>query len=212
MTPYAVIAVLMFVGRVAYFRQDRACMIGLRKYSSLSLLTYDLYINVFLTGMFLWPLLGSRLTNPRIRRMAQRTLVAAVAALTTSTVNIAVLTIMHGQQLSWVCLGSCGTDVTLNAVALFWVTSYGTSSAPVAPSKDNHEVENSIGENHHGSAGGSAPGPAELVPPINEPPMAFVAQYSNLMRGIMPDFFGAGRISNVNRRGLDLESTIPTED
>ena len=33
-----------------------------------------------------------------------------------------VLTIMHGQQLGWVCLGSCGTDVTINALALYFVT------------------------------------------------------------------------------------------
>ena len=33
-----------------------------------------------------------------------------------------VLTIMHGQQLGWVCLGSCGADVTINALALFFVT------------------------------------------------------------------------------------------
>ncbi|KAH7323290.1 hypothetical protein B0J17DRAFT_620975 [Rhizoctonia solani] len=122
MAPYVVIVILMFIGRVAYFRDDRACIIGLRKYASLSLLIYDLYINMFLTGMFLWPLFRSRLANPKIKKMALRTLVAAFAALTTSTINIAVLTIMHGQQLGWVCLGSCGTDVTVNALVLFWVT------------------------------------------------------------------------------------------
>ncbi|CAE6489551.1 unnamed protein product [Rhizoctonia solani] len=101
MAPYAVIVILMFIGRVAYFRDDRACIIGLQKYASLSLLIYDLYINIFLTGMFLWPLFRSRLSNPKIKKMALRTLVAAFAALTTSTINIAVLTIMHGQQLGW---------------------------------------------------------------------------------------------------------------
>jgi hypothetical protein len=33
-----------------------------------------------------------------------------------------VLTVMHGQQLGWVCLGSCGTDVIINALALYFVT------------------------------------------------------------------------------------------
>ncbi|CAE6369734.1 unnamed protein product [Rhizoctonia solani] len=122
MMPYVAIVIMMLIGRVAYFRDDRSCIIGLRKYASLSLLIYDLYINMFLTGMFLWPLFRSRLSNPRIKKMAMRTLVAAFAALTTSTINIAVLTIMHGQQLGWVCLGSCGTDVTVNALVLFWVT------------------------------------------------------------------------------------------
>jgi hypothetical protein len=101
----------------------------------LALLIYDLYINIFLTGMFLWPLFRSRLANPRIRKMAMRTLVAAVAALTTSTINIAVLTIMHGQQLGWVCLGSCGTDVTMNALVLFWVTDNVSQSTDGTPAK-----------------------------------------------------------------------------
>ncbi|KAG9089038.1 hypothetical protein FS749_001669 [Ceratobasidium sp. UAMH 11750] len=30
---------------------------------------------------------------------------------------------MHGRQLGWVCLASCGTDVPVNAIVLFWVTS-----------------------------------------------------------------------------------------
>ncbi|CAE6529074.1 unnamed protein product [Rhizoctonia solani] len=122
MLPYAAIVILMLIGRVAYFRDDRSCIIGLKAYASLSLLIYDLYINIFLTGMFLWPLFRSRLSNPKIKKMAMRTLAAAFAGLTTSTINIAVLTIMHGQQLGWVCLGSCGTDVTVNALVLFWVT------------------------------------------------------------------------------------------
>jgi hypothetical protein len=70
------------------------------------------------------------------------TLSAAAVALTTSTANVLVLTLQHGKELGWVCLGSCGADVrrlfnlpfTLtdaglcifqvlcNAVALFWVT------------------------------------------------------------------------------------------
>ncbi|KDN37517.1 hypothetical protein RSAG8_10116, partial [Rhizoctonia solani AG-8 WAC10335] len=120
--------------RVAYFRDNRSCVIGLRNYASLSLLVYDLYINIFLTGMFLWPLFRSRLSNPKLKRMAMRTLVAAFAALTTSTINITVLTIMQGQQLGWVCLGSCGTDVLVNALVLFWVTDNisqtGSENAP----------------------------------------------------------------------------------
>ncbi|KAG9077062.1 hypothetical protein FS749_011105 [Ceratobasidium sp. UAMH 11750] len=83
--------------------------------------------------MFLWPLFRSRLVNPRIRKLAMRTLVAAGAALTTSTINIAVLTIMHGQQLGWVCLGSCGTDVMMNALVLFWVTDSASSSIENTP-------------------------------------------------------------------------------
>jgi hypothetical protein len=34
----------------------------------------------------------------------------------------------HGRQLGWVCLASCGTDVTTNALALYWVTAGRTDS------------------------------------------------------------------------------------
>ncbi|KAG8680652.1 hypothetical protein FRC09_018066 [Ceratobasidium sp. 395] len=129
MTPYIIIILLMLLGRIAFIREDGACIIGLKRLASLSLLIYDLYINVFLTAMFIWPLARSKLINPRLKAVATRTLVAAFAALTTSTLNIAILTVMHGQQLGWVCLGSCGTDVTVNAIVLFWVTSPTSSGA-----------------------------------------------------------------------------------
>ncbi|CAE6436499.1 hypothetical protein ACGC1H_004522 [Rhizoctonia solani] len=128
-TPYVVVIALMLLGRIAFIRNDGACVIGLKRLASLTLLIYDLYINIFLTGLFIWPLARSKLINPRLKSVAVRTLVAAFAALTTSTLNIAILTVMDGRQLGWVCLGSCGTDVTINAIVLFWVTSPTSSTA-----------------------------------------------------------------------------------
>ncbi|CAE6475382.1 unnamed protein product [Rhizoctonia solani] len=111
----------MRFGRISFFRTDMTCVIGLKPFSSITLLVYDLSMNVFLNAMFLWPLLRSKLISPRLRVVARRTLVAAAAALATSIINIAILTVMK-HQLGWVCLGSCGTDVTLNAIVIFWVT------------------------------------------------------------------------------------------
>ncbi|KAI0047747.1 hypothetical protein FA95DRAFT_1189156 [Auriscalpium vulgare] len=136
---YTVIIALMLVGRIHFIREDNICMIGLKPYSSIPLLSYDLYINVFLNILFIWPLFRSKLVNPRVRRVAIRTLVASGVALTTSAINMIVLTVLKGQELGWVCLGSCGADVILNAVALFWVTggkftgtsTSGPSRAPV---------------------------------------------------------------------------------
>jgi hypothetical protein len=80
--------------------------------SSIPLLTYDLALNVFLTAMFVWPLIGTRSRNRKFRNVAKRTLLAATAALTTSVVNIAVLTIMGSSgELGWICLASCAADV-----------------------------------------------------------------------------------------------------
>ncbi|KAJ7642698.1 hypothetical protein DFH06DRAFT_1477426 [Mycena polygramma] len=121
---YAGIITVLFFGRVSQFRDgDKACVIGLTSYASIPLLSYDLYINVFLTGLFLWPLMRSNLSTPRLKRVAIRTLLSSAVALTTSTVNIVVLTVLKGHELGWVCLASCGIDVILNAFALFWVTS-----------------------------------------------------------------------------------------
>jgi len=100
------------------------------------------YVNVFLTFLFLWPLWRSSATStlsPVIRRMATRTLVAATVVLLTSATNIFVLTLLHGRELGWVCLGSCGTDVVINAIALFWVTR--PSAHPSPQSLDEHAAQ-----------------------------------------------------------------------
>ncbi|KAJ7767294.1 hypothetical protein B0H16DRAFT_355271 [Mycena metata] len=120
---YLGVVICMVVERIAYFRDGKGvCVIGIKRAASLSLLSFDLYINVLLTSLFLWPILRTRMTNAKLKRIATRTLVASLAALTTSTVNIAILTAMYGREFGWVCLGSCGSDVLLNAAALFWVT------------------------------------------------------------------------------------------
>ncbi|KAJ7924623.1 hypothetical protein B0H13DRAFT_2315336 [Mycena leptocephala] len=120
---YAAVIVVMVIGRINEFREgDGACVIGLKLTASLPLLSYDLYINVLLTALFLWPLLRSKLSNNRLRRLAARTFVASAMALTTSTVNIAFLTVMKGRELGWLCLASCGIDVIFNAAVLFWLT------------------------------------------------------------------------------------------
>ncbi|KAJ7153826.1 hypothetical protein C8R46DRAFT_1191485 [Mycena filopes] len=127
---YAAVIIIMIIGRVEQFRPgDGACVIGLKPTASIPLLSYDLFINVLLTTLFLWPLFRSKHSTTRLRRVATRTLVAAGVALTTSTINIAVLTIMKGRQLGWLCLACCGVDVVCNAAALFWVTIGSTSTA-----------------------------------------------------------------------------------
>lgn len=40
----------MFLGRVADLREDGACEIGLKKYASVALLGYDLFLNVFVSS------------------------------------------------------------------------------------------------------------------------------------------------------------------
>ncbi|KAI0786711.1 hypothetical protein C8Q75DRAFT_263365 [Abortiporus biennis] len=126
---YVVVGFYLIYQRIAYFRGDGTCVIGLKSLASVVLLVYDLFINMFLTSLFLWPLFRTRILNRRLRRVTGRAVVAAFVSLTSSCVNILVLAIMHGEQPGWICLSSCGLDVIVNSSALFWVTS-GTSLKP----------------------------------------------------------------------------------
>ncbi|CAE6421507.1 unnamed protein product [Rhizoctonia solani] len=171
--PFCGVPILMIIGRIAFFKEDMTCVIGLKHFSSLTLLIYDLCMNVFLNAMFLWPLLRAKLINPRLRRVARRTLVAAGAALATSVINISILTAMR-QQLGWVCLGSCGTDVTLNAIVIFWVTMPMTDSP--SQSARGHGQQSSS----HNKPGSDLPqSPATANSPIVfSPPAVYVPRAS----------------------------------
>ncbi|TFK36647.1 hypothetical protein BDQ12DRAFT_686276 [Crucibulum laeve] len=122
---YCIVITLMMGGPIHEINADGACVIGMRRLASIPLLVYDLYVNVFLTFMFLWPLVRSKLLSSGVRRLAVRTFVAALVALTTSTVNMAVLIVLKGRELGWVFIGACGADVIVNAVAIFWVSGGG---------------------------------------------------------------------------------------
>ncbi|KAH7097520.1 hypothetical protein BKA62DRAFT_623817, partial [Auriculariales sp. MPI-PUGE-AT-0066] len=119
---YVIVFVIMIIGRVAFLREDKTCVIGLEPFASIPLLSYDFAVNLLLTGLFVWPLVRTDQKSTRLRQMTVRTLIAAIVSLATSTVNIATLTIMHGHQQGWVCLAACGTDVIVNTLAIYWVT------------------------------------------------------------------------------------------
>ncbi|KAG8999035.1 hypothetical protein FRB94_006455 [Tulasnella sp. JGI-2019a] len=122
LAPLFLILGVLIWGRIAVLRSDdQVCVIGLRRAASLSLLCYDLFMTVVLTSLFVWPLFTGKV-GIRLRKVASRTLIASLVALTTSCINVVVLTLLHGKELGWVCLGSCGTDVTINAIAIYWVT------------------------------------------------------------------------------------------
>ncbi|KAJ7064861.1 hypothetical protein C8F01DRAFT_1249868 [Mycena amicta] len=54
--------------RVDQFRPgDGACVLGLRPIASIPLLIYDLYINILLTALFLWPILRSEHGNAQLK-------------------------------------------------------------------------------------------------------------------------------------------------
>lgn len=91
-------------------------------------------MNVYLTVAFVVPI--SRSSFSRARPLAIKSSLVALAALLTSCVilsfgslrtrtltclascsatNLIIITTQHGEQLSWVCLISCGTDGTFSS-------------------------------------------------------------------------------------------------
>ncbi|CCA70480.1 hypothetical protein PIIN_04418 [Serendipita indica DSM 11827] len=132
---YLVVFVLMLVARIGFFREDGTCVIGLKTMATIPLLTYDIFLNIFLTGLFVWPLYMRQLSNPKLKSLATRTCFAAAAALCTSVINIAILTTLHGRQLAWVlsqvCLASCSSDVTINAAVIYAVSRRKESTSTV---------------------------------------------------------------------------------
>lgn len=63
----------VFPAKIGYIRDDKSCIIGLRTIATIPLLTYDCFLNLFLTTLFVWPLLRRQLSNHKLRLLAKRT-------------------------------------------------------------------------------------------------------------------------------------------
>ncbi|KAK0204982.1 hypothetical protein DFS33DRAFT_1258898, partial [Desarmillaria ectypa] len=110
---YTIDIAVMDIGESVLQEDGHVCIIGRKPFPLIFLLAYDLYITIFLTTLFLWPILRSSVANPRIKMAAIRTLIATAVALSqTSIINMVVLTSLRGHELGWVCLCSCGVDVS----------------------------------------------------------------------------------------------------
>lgn len=142
--------------------------------------------------------------DDKVKRMARRALVyvstahitfdanrriyrASGIALLTSTVNITVLTVMHGHQLGWLCLGSCGADVCssclscatsqadatqviVNASSLYWASGRKSADSfderPATTPSMNRVSKSQHGRPHHTLEPRS---PVSMHSPVNSP-------------------------------------------
>jgi hypothetical protein len=64
---------MRFLAKIGYIRRDHACVIGLEEMASIPLLAYDIFLNIFLNALFVWPILRRKLSNPRLHALAKRT-------------------------------------------------------------------------------------------------------------------------------------------
>lgn len=121
----------MVIGRISYLRVDGECIVGEENYGTIAMLVVDVLVNCHLTSLFLLPLYrsGKHAQSISTRNLTRRTCAAAIFALITSFANIVVLlAVFQGAELSFVCLGSCSLDISLNATILFCVRIFPFSS------------------------------------------------------------------------------------
>ncbi|KID63333.1 hypothetical protein MAN_07534, partial [Metarhizium hybridum] len=135
---YLAVVILNFVFRIAKL-QDGECIIGMKSFAMIPLISFDAVVNVYLTIIFLIPLrnlysyknMPRTHANMRLRTIAFRTFCGAVCTLLSSIVNLCALMSLDGEP-GWVCLVSCNCDIIFSAAVIQWVTSkdnMGTSTA-----------------------------------------------------------------------------------
>ncbi|KAI8335240.1 hypothetical protein EDC96DRAFT_579134 [Choanephora cucurbitarum] len=126
--PFIIIFALMLTYRNIYLETDGKCTIGLQLVASVPLIVYDFVLNLYLTWLFMAPLMNIGLTSrsnwkrSRLYKLARRTMVASIVSLLISFANVLVVVITKGHERGLVCLTMCTVDVTINAVTVYWVT------------------------------------------------------------------------------------------
>ncbi|KAI7876894.1 hypothetical protein K492DRAFT_172144 [Lichtheimia hyalospora FSU 10163] len=128
--PYIGIFGLMVTFRNNLILEDGTCIIGLQSISSIPLMCYDFLLNLYLTFLFVKPLVTSGLgqghhnwRSTRLYKLTRRTVVASVVCLFVSLANILTLAIAQGHERGLMCLSMCTADVTINVITVHWVTS-----------------------------------------------------------------------------------------
>ncbi|TLS24642.1 hypothetical protein PpBr36_08318, partial [Pyricularia pennisetigena] len=139
---YVVIIITNFIFRVNFY-DNGTCVIGQSRFVLIPLIAFDAFINIYLTILFLIPLLrlysvhlkikrpytlvlhsakmAYTAPNLRLRRLAFRTFVGTCCTLASSVTNMTVLMILNGES-SWLCFIACNSDVLFSALVIQWVT------------------------------------------------------------------------------------------
>ncbi|CAE6434853.1 unnamed protein product [Rhizoctonia solani] len=119
MIPLGGIAGFMVVQGIHYLR-DGYCVLGIKHTAEILFLSYDIALNIFLTFLFVAPLVRSTIRSARLKIIATRAMVATGIGLITTITNGFILFSLGGEEVIWVCLGACAVDVVINAVAMYW--------------------------------------------------------------------------------------------
>ncbi|THY83794.1 hypothetical protein D6C92_09522 [Aureobasidium pullulans] len=124
--PYIVLVVLMIVYRIAYMNKEGVCIIGMQRNALVPTIVFDVFLNVWLTTLFLQPLRDcysyKQQSSSRLRNVVVRTFVGSCATLALSITNLTVIAILDGEP-GYICLCLCSLDILCTTLILHWVSS-----------------------------------------------------------------------------------------
>lgn len=130
---FCIVLGLAIANRKAFHGQAGECMIGFRQNILYGVISFDVFINVVLTALFLIPLRGVVGQSVSLREVTKRNMIAAAISLASSLANVISLTALRGREHAWVCLTSCSVDAVVNALVAFWVTNNSNEANPYNP-------------------------------------------------------------------------------
>ncbi|KAJ1308005.1 hypothetical protein OPQ81_002078 [Rhizoctonia solani] len=139
MTPLGGIAAFMVYQGIHYLNNGY-CIIGIKHTASLTFMLYDIALNIFLTSLFVSPLIRSTIRSPRLKVIATKAMVATTIGLVTTIVNGFTLYALGGEEIIWVCLGACAADVVINTLGIYWAM-----QSPPRPKGSIHITPLSLG-------------------------------------------------------------------
>ncbi|KAM3461596.1 hypothetical protein NHJ6243_004831 [Beauveria neobassiana] len=153
---YVVVVILNFIFRIARMENGQ-CIIGMQEISMIPLISFDAVVNVYLTILFLRPLMNLHSyksmpqtnVNARLRAVTFRTFVGSCCTLVSSIVyditkprkiqkltrlsNLSVLMALRGEP-AWICLMCCNCDILFSAIVIQWVTSNDNAGTSISSS------------------------------------------------------------------------------
>ncbi|KAI5478197.1 hypothetical protein MNV49_005364 [Pseudohyphozyma bogoriensis] len=120
---------------------DESCMIILTSTLPTSFgVGTDIAIDLYLCLLFAVPLWRGTWSNKRIKKLAIKSISCAVVSMGSSAGNLLIFTLLHGYELSWMCLTMCTLDTLVNATNLFVATTGERDADQVAPTRTTHTI------------------------------------------------------------------------
>ncbi|ESK84978.1 hypothetical protein Moror_9199 [Moniliophthora roreri MCA 2997] len=151
---YIVMSIYGFIRyHTSYITEDGACVFGYKGITiAVSLLeTYNVLQSLFFALLFVWPLWRLRVTSPRLRAVAKKTLYGTLLRVAMTIMSTVAFLVLGGTELALVCVTFYVAEGTINALILHWMNSEpGTSireypSLPEINITADFKAENTLG-------------------------------------------------------------------